>query len=718
MRVLATACLFVLAFASAGRPSPAAAASAPATAAPAGWAEGAIDAGDARIEARLIVHPERSSDGGVRAGVLFTLDPGWHLYWRNPGDAGLPTRLGWVDAKAGPISWPAPSLFDEDEGEGALVSYGYEGNVLLASVIRPHEGARALRVEVEALACRTSCIPARFTLERPLAAVDAPEAVDAVRRLFALHDDSLPQAAAALGLGVSLAAPDAEQPARVELRIEPCRGAARGAACAEVSEPVFFPAQAGLRMRDAQRDGTALRLVLEREPEGPKAVEGVLALRGGDGRIHHVEIEVGNVQHSAPVPRVAGLALVSALALGVLGGLLLNLMPCVLPVLALKAFAVAELAGRGRREALAHGFAYAAGVLLSMLALGASVLVLRSAGHEVGWGFQLQAPGFVVVVAVLCTLFALNLLGVFEIGFVPGGLAQVGASASGPRRSFCEGLLAVALATPCSAPFLGTAVGFAFASQGLLVLAIFAAIGLGLAAPFLVICASPAAARLLPRSGPWMNELRSLLGFALLATVVWLAWVLGRNAGVDALAGLLVLLLAVALVAWCLGKLERSSLRGLVIASGFGLVAVGSNLIALAPAPELRTPAELPAPWSPDTVAALRAEGRPVLVVFSADWCLTCKWNERSVLESEAVRSELARAGFALLHADWTRRDETIRRELARFGKAGVPLTLIYHPGAAEPQVLPELLSVDGVLTALAGGEPRHAQAARAADAS
>jgi thiol:disulfide interchange protein DsbD len=532
-----------------------------------------------------------------------------------------------------------------------------------------------------------------------------------VRRLFALHDESLPTPAQAFGVSVTAETPDTEQPTRVELSVEPCSGEA---ACAELAAPVFFPAEPGLRVVEASAAGGRVRLVLEREADAPAALQGVLALRGADGRLHPLELDVAP---SAPARPFDWAALASALALGVLGGLLLNLMPCVLPVLALKAFAVAELAGRGRREALAHGAAYAAGVLLSMLALGATVLVLRSAGHEVGWGFQLQSPAFVAVVAVLCTAFALNLLGVFEIGFVPSGLASVGAEASGARRSFFEGLLAVALATPCSAPFLGTAVGFAFASEGPLVLAIFAAIGLGLAAPFVAICAFPRCASFLPRSGPWMNELRSLLGFALLATVVWLAWVIGRSAGVDALAGLLALLLAVALGAWSFAKLEGRSLRGLVAASVIGIAVLGSNRIALSPEP-LRAPASATAAWSAEALAALRAEGRPVVVVFSADWCLTCKWNERSVLGSEAVEAALARGGFALLHADWTRRDEAIRQELARFGRAGVPLTLVYHAGAAEPQVLPELLSVGHMLAALDESEPRHAQAAREADAS
>jgi thiol:disulfide interchange protein DsbD len=670
-------------------------------------AEAALDHGDPRVEARLLVHPEPVTDGGLRAGVLFTLDPGWHLYWRHPGDAGLPTRLAWRDADAGPLAWPAPSVFEE--GEGTLVTYGYADHVLLASEVRPHAGVRRLAVDVDALVCRTECIPARFSLERPLDLRDSDEKADAVRHLFALRDDALPKASEAFGVALEARA---EDPLRLSLVVEPCLREA--APCRALHAPVFVPARPGLRVIGASDGGGRIEVQLERDADAAGALAGVLSLVGADGRSHHLEIDVPADALATPFDWAA---FGSALALGLLGGLLLNLMPCVLPVLALKAFAVAELGGRGRREALAQGAAYGAGVLLSMLALATVVLALRAAGHQVGWGFQLQAPGFVVAVAVVCTAFALNLLGVFEIALLPGRLAEVGAEASGARRSFFEGLLAVALATPCSAPFLGTAVGFAFASPGASVLAVFTAIALGLAAPFALVCAFPRARAFLPRPGPWMRELRSVLGFALLATVVWLAWVLGRSAGVDALAALLALLLAVAVAAWTFGKLERQGLRGLVLALCVGLVAVGTNQLGVAPRSDPSRPPEAET-WTPEALARLRSEGRAVVVVFTADWCLTCKWNERTVLGSEPVRDALARGGFALLRADWTRRDEAIRSELARFGRAGVPLTLVYHAGAEQPQLLPELLTLEGMLAALDAGEARHAQGARAADAS
>ncbi len=383
-------------------------------------------------------------------------------------------------------------------------------------------------------------------------------------------------------------------------------------------------------------------------------------------------------------------------------------MPCVLPVLAMKVFAVSELGGQSRREALAHGGAYTAGILASMLALAGAALALRAAGHAVGWGFQFQEPAFVAGISALLVAFALNLFGVFEIGFVGGGLASVGAEATGARRSFFEGLLAVALATPCSAPFLGTALGLAFASPAPVILATFAAIGLGLAAPFLAISAAPELARFLPRSGPWMGELRAGLGFALLGSVVWLLFILGRSAGADAVIALLAVLLGGAGVAFVYGRLQHAELRGLSLGASLAvglLLVVGMNWVSVA-APA-REAGERGSAWSERAVAEALAAGHPTLAYFTADWCLTCKLNERTALETDAVQRELARGGFRVLRGDWTLRDEAIRQELARHGKAGVPLYLVYSPSApTAPEVLPELLSEARLLEALRRAAP------------
>jgi thiol:disulfide interchange protein DsbD len=591
---------------------------------PAGaFAEGAFDGDDARVEARLLVHPDDpdgsgAAGAGLRAGVLLDLDPGWHVYARDPGESGLPTELHWrvAPGRAEPLPWPAPRTFRDPES--GLTTFGYPGRVLLPARIHFEEGAgRALAVDVRGLACRTQCIPLELSLARELgtAAVPVPGAdADAVRALFA--------------------------------------GGAGAAAT---------PARAA--------------------PAGPS------------------------------------LSLLAALGLALLGGLVLNLMPCVLPVLALKAFAVAELARATPSQARRHGIAYAAGVLATMLALAAGVVGLRRAGASVGWGFQFQEPLFLAVLVAVLVLFAANLFGVFEIGTSALRLAELGARARGARRSLLEGLLAVVLATPCSAPFLGSAVGFAFASPAAATFAVFAAIGAGLAAPFLVVSFVPSAGRRLPRPGPWMLRLREALGLGLLASVAWLLWIGGRTAGVAGLTALLAVAWCAAVVAWIHGRLGPPGLTWLRRASWLALVPVvllGANVVRVEPAGSGRTGAAgaiaSAEAWSPARVEQELARGRVVFVYFTADWCLTCKLNEKLVLASDPVQAELARLDVAVFRADWTRRDEAIRAELARLGRAGVPTYAVHRPGRGSPEVLPELLG-PGRLVAALRGDAAHALA-------
>ena len=402
-----------------------------------------------------------------------------------------------------------------------------------------------------------------------------------------------------------------------------------------------------------------------------------------------------------------------ALLLAFLGGLVLNAMPCVLPVLVLKIFAVTEIAQRGRRAAAIHGVAYSAGVVGSMAVLAAIVLGLRGAGAAVGWGFQFQEPLFLAGVAALVVAFALNLFGVYEIAPDTGRMAGLGSHATGWRRSLFDGLLAVVLATPCTAPFLGTAVGLAFAGPAALAASIFLAIGAGLAAPFAAVALLPGLARFVPRPGAWMLQLRALLGFSLLVTAVWLVWVLGRNAGIDAAAALLGLLVALAFLCWTFGLVQRSGRRGarLPLAGATAvLLLLGRNWVDVAPArpADPDSPAALAAapggwePWAPDAIAERLARGQRVFVAFSADWCITCKLNERRVLQAPEVERAFERAGIARLHGDWTRRDLRIGEELLRHGRAGVPLYLLYEPRRPDaPRVLPELLRADALLELL-----------------
>jgi thiol:disulfide interchange protein len=397
----------------------------------------------------------------------------------------------------------------------------------------------------------------------------------------------------------------------------------------------------------------------------------------------------------------------SALAFGFVGGLVLNLMPCVLPVLAIKLAALAEIAARSRREQLRHAAAYTAGIAVSMLALAAVVAALRAAGTSVGWGFQLQEPTFLVAIAALLVAFAQNLFGAFEISVDTARLGGLGSGAPGAARSFFDGLLAVALATPCSAPFLGTAVGFAFASPTPVIATIFLAIGLGLAAPFAVAAASPAIARRIPRSGAWMPKLRVVLGCALLVTVAWLLWILARVAGPGALAPVLVVLFAIAAASWGLGLAQRRghALPATAIAAVLGAIAA-PGIVTLDLEPNASAAPVAPAiararVFSDAQVRASLQAGRPVFVYFTADWCVTCKVNER-VLGEPRIAAELETLGYDVFRADWTRPDESIRRALAALGKAAVPAYAVYAPAQPDhPRVLPELLTEEGLVTAL-----------------
>jgi thiol:disulfide interchange protein DsbD len=442
-------------------------------------------------------------------------------------------------------------------------------------------------------------------------------------------------------------------------------------------------------------------------PRADLFVAGVVPLRDAQG--HDVSVEISRAVAGGGEAAAAGaLPWLRAVLLGWLGGLILNGMPCVLPVLAIKLAALAELAQGSRREHCRHAAAYAGGIALSMLALAAVVVGLRAAGTAVGWGFQLQEPIFLVAISALLVAFALNLFGAFEIEVDTGRLGGLGSGAPGAMRSFSDGLLAVALATPCSAPFLGTAVGFAFASSAPVIASIFLAIGLGLATPFLLAAFFPAVARRMPRSGAWMADLRGGLGFALLLTVVWLLWILGRVAGAQAIPSALVLLLGIASAGWALGAVQRRGRR--VPASAFAgvLSAIAAlGIASLDLAPHATSGASEPVIRGTRLFAAHLVDesldaGRPVFVYFTADWCVTCKVNEAGVLADRRVEPELERLGYDVYRADWTRRDETIRGELARLGKAGVPVYALYAPDApGRPRLLPELLTVDSLLGAL-----------------
>jgi thiol:disulfide interchange protein/DsbC/DsbD-like thiol-disulfide interchange protein len=675
-----------------------------------------------------------------RAGVLFDLEPGWHVYWKNPGDTGLAPELDWTIEQTtrprasgitvGDIEWPTPIAFEGSGGE--LVSYGYADHVLLASPLTGYEPGAHISVAGSILICKDECIPVDFTLSRVAPITPPSEEAE----LFDTFHARVPRTPEALGFALRPAYSSADlQPGdSFEAAIAIECGNRDSATCEALlqNSPSFFPdeetyetlsiSSVGITSHPS-RDGAAIvRMQGTVEPDADSAptqfggvfrisdaiaVEVQLPFPAPGASAKTASIEIAPAWMNAAPPQVGNVNWLRVLLLALVGGLILNGMPCVLPVLGIKICSAAELAQHDPAQLRRHGFAYLAGVLASMAALAVAVIALKAAGASVGWGFQFQEPVFVAAVAAVVVLFALNLFGVFEIQISTSRIAEVGASTQGPTRSFFDGLLAVVLATPCTAPFLGTAVGFAFAGGGALIFATFIAIGAGLAAPYVLICLIPGWSRFVPRAGGWMLRLRAGLGFLLLATAVWLVWIFGRTAGVDAQAALLAVLVALSFGAWLFGWVQTQARPIATVAAALALVLFGSVAInkieATAAAASTPTGDE---PWVDYDATAIESAleaGNPVFVSFTADWCITCKVNERGVLADDEVLTALNANGLQWFRGDWTQRNEAIRAELARHGRAGVPLYLVYDPNdPKKPQILPELLSVDLVVDAFA----------------
>jgi DsbC/DsbD-like thiol-disulfide interchange protein/cytochrome c biogenesis protein CcdA len=682
----------------------------PAAGATSATATGAFQEGVPHVEATLLSEVETLAPGqDFRVGVRLALAPGWHVYWRNPGEAGLASEVTFQASGVsfGPLQWPAPSVLRSPDG--SIVTYGYSEEVVLFSAVHPAESLRGQTLPLSALAdvlvCAAECIPAKLALERelgvgPVAARDGAEVA-----LLDAASARVPLSLEAAGLRLSLASAlvlRAGEAFRGELRVASAEGQSLPLAEGDTFIPDSLPSVTSLAVEALS--GTPGRLVLRGKlvPEakaGPLVLSGVLRLAGRE-RAVDVVVPLGSVVAvPAQAPAVAALGLGWVLCLAFFGGLLLNLMPCVFPVLALKAYGFVRTVHAGGGRAAGHALAYTVGIVATLLLLAAGVVALRAAGYAVGWGFQFQQPLFVALLTALLLAFALNLFGVYRVGVDAGGLTTAVDASHGAWRSAGEGVLAVVLATPCTAPLLGTAVGFAFAAQAWVVAAVFATVGLGLALPFCLLVLLPGLSQRLPRPGAWMESARQLLGFALLGTAVWLASVVGGLAGVDGLVRLLAFLLAVGGAAWVVGSFQDGRRRALAFgAAGVLVVLTGVATLRFAPA-EPRASGNA---WAPEVVAAELRAGRPVFVDFTADWCLTCKYNERTVLSQPSVQEALASTGTHLLVADWTRPDARISAELAARRRAGVPLYLVFSPHRPEsPELLPELLTTSRVVEAL-----------------
>lgn len=632
---------------------------------------------------------------------------GWHTYWRNPGDSGAPTELVWdlpAGFEAGEMQWPWP----ERVPYGPLVNYGYHGEVLFPVEIRAPSDITGDRVTLRAkgqwLVCADICIPEDAELEITLPVKSSAGPNRDVADDFIKAWQRIPA-----DIGVTARY-------RTEGDALLLRVALEGIESARIESATFFPYQEGVIDNAAPQDfriaGGALEIELIKgfDFDEEASLDGIVVVTEDSGeRLASAFVVSPTERLAAPAEQAAGLGLGTALLFAFLGGLILNLMPCVFPVLSIKVLSLMQQVGTHGREIRVHGWVYLGGVVASFIAIAAVLIVLRAGGAQIGWGFQLQSPIVVGLLVYLFFLIGMSLAGYFEIG---GSLMNLGeglASRAGLSGSFLTGVLATVVAAPCTAPFMASAVGFALTQSNLVALSIFGALGLGMATPYVVLCYSPALLDRLPRPGTWMVRFKELLSFPMFASAIWLVWVLDQQSGEDGVLAVLTGILLLAFAIWLLKVLRR---REVAIVLSLPLFAVALYLPGLVQVSDQSARDngaviagagyEGPAweTWSPEKQARLRARG-PLFVNFTAAWCITCKVNEAVALDSVAVRSAFEAHGVRYLKGDWTNEDPAITAALAEYDRSGVPLYLLYSPGEPRARVLPQVLTESIVLRAL-----------------
>ena len=694
-------------------------------------------------------HPVRAelvaSRASVRAGEPFELgvrleiDEGWHTYWRYAGAAGQASRVDWrlpPGLQAGELRWEAPQKYDEQ----GLVVYGYAGETLLSAEVRGVPEAAdslAIAAEVGWLVCREVCIPGDtlLTLALPLSDTGSPANED----LFERHRQLLP-----------LPWEGPAEPVRLQHRLEDGQEGGEtvaltitpkgGEVVVDGATPDFFPIegegfwldppsrrldpttsrvhlQLNLYLEGDQKPGELMGTVVYQRPEDPRPSYKTVTLDLAADR----RTGLSALVFTGAQPAAAD-SLPAYLFFALIGGLILNLMPCVFPVISLKVLGFVSQAGESRARARQLGLAFSAGVVATFLGLAAAVLLLKSGGDQIGWGFQFQSPAFVIFLCALVFLLSLSLFGLITVR-IAVGQGNLGGLADGEglAGSFFNGVLATILATPCTAPFLGTALGFAFSQSAGVTVGIFLVTGLGMALPYILLAVEPGWLRFLPRPGPWMERFKQLMGFLLAATALWLLWVLGKQLGVEAVIWTAAFLLALAMAAWIPGQWIdlRSSGRqragAWVAAAAVTLASYAAFLHPLLAAERQLSEASAAesAGWlefSQDEVEAQVAAGRHVFIDFTAEWCWTCKVNKRAVLDTEGVRARFSRLDVALVRADWTNRNPEITSLLRAFGRSGVPLYVIFPGGRIDaPLVLPEVITPGILFDALEEAENRRA---------
>ena len=702
------------------------------------------------VVADLVAH-----DDSIQPGQPFWValrlqhDPHWHSYWINAG-TGYPTSISWTLPEgfiAGPIVWPAPAAVKDSHG--TVTGNGYEGDVFLFTQITPPANLEpgtnvTLKAFAEWLMCKDSCMPgdAELTLTRPVRA-EKPGADMSIARLFNNAFSALPREQKDWAFSAQ------RDGNKVTLRITPRQDGA-----ADLGELHYFDENAVVDYAAAQklsRSGNTYVLELVAASDGPAdatGLKGILTATGSFGgtagksalvetpfvvrepiKATDAKAGAGTAApdtkaggdgsasgSSGSAPDAGATSLIGTLFLALLGGLVLNLMPCVFPVLGIKIMGFVNQSGSDKAKVVQHGLVFTAGVLVSFWALAGLLLALRAGGSQLGWGFQLQSPAFVFGMAAFLLIFALNLSGLFEVGLSATGAGASLQSKEGLGGSFFTGMLATLVATPCSAPFLAPALGAALALSATESLLVFTAIAVGLAMPYLLLSIFPAAIKMLPRPGAWMETFKQFMAFPLYATVGWLLWVLAGQTAHDDYALLWIgfAFVLIAMAAWAYGRFGQAF--GKPARQAFGRIFAAALLVAgmwlgwpkeasAAPALDANGQATYQVvweKWSPEAVAAAQAAGKFVYVDFTARWCATCQTNKAAVFASDDVLREFGKKNVVLLKADWTNRDASITRELAKWNRSAVPFNLIYAPGKTEPLVLPELLTPGIVLEKLA----------------
>ena len=696
----------------------------------------AASARAAHTTADLFLAADTATPGTtVLAGIQMEMEPGWHTYWKNPGESGQATEIKWTlppGVTAGEIQWPLPNKLPPAE----VTTYGYEGKIILLVPLTLASNVSAGPVEITAkvswLECKEACVPAKATLQATLQ-VGQETKPSASVELITAAKKNLPQPQSNLQLQAWWESPATNDSRSLIMTWSTAQ--LGGTGTPDSSSPPggsdFYPAasekfelQPGFENLATSTATVQWRKSVKKfEGEWPKEISGLLVF--GTNETRTGVAATFPISEIIPLPNPAATTTAPAQSLWLMllyafiGGLILNIMPCVLPVIALKILGFVSESKSSPARVRALGGIYALGVLCSFLTLATLVIAVKAAGHQAGWGMQFGNPVFLVCLSTLVTLVALNLFGIFEVTLGGSAMNAAGnlSQKSGATGAFFNGVLATILATPCTAPYLSGALGFAFSQPPGIIILVFLTVGLGLASPYILLSWNPAWLKFLPRPGAWMEKFKIGMGFPMLATVVWLCYIARTSYG-DNIFWLVGFLVVVAFAAWIYGeffqrgrrgKLAAAIITGLLFAGGYVFI-LEKQLNWRAPVFETKSPGSLKEsadgidwqPWSPAAVASARAAGKIVFVDFTADWCLTCQFNKRTSIEITEVREKLKSLNAVSLIGDYTHFAPAITAELARFNRAGVPLVVVFPKNPATPPlVLPEILRPGIVLEAL-----------------